>query len=154
MIDTPRIVTTSTQAAAMIHLIVPRGEIQNVMGPGLSEVMAAIAAQGIAATGPWFTHHLKMDPNVFDFQVCVPVAAKVFATGRVKAYELPASRVVRTIYHGSYEGLGAAWAELDAWIKSQGLKPAQDLWECYLVGPESGPDPSTWRTELSRPLLR
>jgi len=28
-----------------------------------------------------------------------------------------------------------------------------DLWERYLTGPESNPDPATWRTELNRPLL-
>ncbi len=28
-----------------------------------------------------------------------------------------------------------------------------DLWECYAAGPESGPDPAKWRTELNRPLL-
>lgn len=26
------------------------------------------------------------------------------------------------------------------------------LWECYLTGPASSPDPSTWRTELNKPL--
>jgi len=30
----------------------------------------------------------------------------------------------------------------------------QDLWEVYVAGPESGPDPATWRTELNRPLSR
>jgi effector-binding domain-containing protein len=152
MIDTPKIVTTNAQRTAMIHLTVPRAEIRNVMGPGLSEITAAIAAQRISASGPWLTHHLRMDPRVFDFEICVPVASEVSASGRVKAGTLRGSRVVRTIYHGPYEGLGAAWGELDAWIASQGLKPAEDLWECYVAGPESSPDPSAWRTELSRPL--
>ena len=49
--------------------------------------------------------------------------------------------------------VGAAWGEFDAWIAAQGLAAAPDLWECYLAGPESGPDPTTWRTELNRPLV-
>ena len=61
-------------------------------------------------------------------------------------------KVAQTVYHGDYEGLPAAWSEFDAWIKAQGHSPAPDLWECYAVGPESSPDPATWRTELSRPL--
>jgi hypothetical protein len=32
------------------------------------------------------------------------------------------------------------------------LLPAGDLYECYVVGPESTPDPANWRTELSRPV--
>ena len=54
---------------------------------------------------------LRMDPDTFDFEVGVPVAAG-------------------------------------------GHTPAPDLWECYVAGPESGPDPAAWRTELNRPLLR
>ncbi len=45
MIDKPKIVETSEQFTALIHLTVPRAEIQNVMGPGLAEVKAAVAAQ-------------------------------------------------------------------------------------------------------------
>jgi effector-binding domain-containing protein len=61
---------------------------------------------------------------------------------------------VRTVYHGGYEGLPSAWAEFDAWIASEGLAIGPDLWEVYVTGPESGPDPAIWRTELNRPLIR
>ena len=33
-----------------------------------------------------------------------------------------------------------------------GLTPADGLWERYLAGPETGPDPAQWRTELNQPL--
>ena len=70
------------------------------------------------------------------------------------ASQLPASRVGRTVYHGPYEGLGAAWREFEAWIASEGLTTAADLWECYVAGPKSNPGPATWRTERNRPLTR
>jgi effector-binding domain-containing protein len=122
------------------------------MGPGHRELIAAVAAQGITPTGPWFTHHLKMVPDVFDFEIGVPVATPVTATGRVKPGHLPGRTVARTVYHGAYEGLPEAWAQFETWIKVQGHSLAPDLWECYLAGPESSPDPSAWRTELNRPL--
>jgi effector-binding domain-containing protein len=152
MLDTPKITTTEALTTAMIHLTIPRSEIQKVMGPGLKELQAALDALGIKATGPWFTHHLKMDPKVFDFEICLPVAAPVKATGRVKPGRAPAIKVARTVYHGGYEGLGSAWGELNEWIDAQGLTAAADLWERYLAGPESSPDPAEWRTELSKPL--
>ena len=40
-----------------------------------------------------------------------------------------------------------------AWITIQGLRPAENLWERYVFGPESNPNPATWRTELNRPLI-
>jgi effector-binding domain-containing protein len=152
MLDTPELTVTSPQPAAVIHLTIPRPEIGSVMGPGITEVMTVVASQGIAPAGPWYSHHLKMDPEIFDFEIGLPVNEPVTASGRVTQGELPGARVVRTVYQGPYEGLGAAWGEFDAWIREQGLTPVGDLWERYLVGPESGSDPSMYRTELNRPI--
>jgi effector-binding domain-containing protein len=154
MIEKPQITQTTAQLTAFIRLTIPREEIRNVMGPGISELKSAIAAQGIAPAGPWFTHHLRMDPGIFDFEISVPVTTPFVAAGRVKPGRLPATTVARTVYHGPYEGLGAAWGEFEAWIRANGHTPASDLWECYVAGPESNPDPATWRTELNRPLIR
>ena len=152
MIDTPAITTTREQPTAVVHLTIPRAEIQSAMGPAHQELFSTLAAQGVAATGPWFSHHFRMDPATFDFEVGVPVGAPVTPTGRVASSRLPAARVARTVYRGGYEGLGAAWGELDAWIRREGLNPAGELWEIYAAGPESGSDPSAWSTELNRPL--
>jgi effector-binding domain-containing protein len=152
MLDAPHIAQTTARLTAVIRVTIPRGEIQRVMGPGIRELMATIASQGIAPAGPWFNHHLKMTPDIFDFEIGVPVAAPVIAAGRVKPGQWPAMKVARTIYRGPYEGLGNAWGEFNAWIKAEGHMPAPDLWECYVAGPESGPDPANWRTELNRPL--
>jgi effector-binding domain-containing protein len=122
------------------------------MGPGIRELMATVAAQGIGPAGPWFTRHLRMDPEIFDFEISVPVTAPVVAAGRVKPSHLPAAKVAWTVYRGPYEGLADAWVEFNAWIAANGHTPAENLWECYVAGPEKDPDPSTWRTELNRPL--
>lgn len=47
-----------------------------------------------------------------------------------------------------------AWGEFMTWIAAEGHTPVPDLWACYVAGPESGPDPAAFRTELTRPLLR
>ncbi len=152
MLEKPQIVQTAPQTIAVIRLTVPREEIQKVMGPSRGELMAAVAAQGVASTGPWFTHHLKMPAEVFDFELGVPVARPVSAAGRVKPSQWPAMRVARTVYHGPYEGLASAWGEFLAWIAAEGHKPKPELWECYIAGPESGPDAARWRTQLDRPV--
>jgi effector-binding domain-containing protein len=154
MLDTPWIVQTGAQLTAVIRFTIPREEIRNVMGAGIAELMAAVAAQGIGPAGPLFSHHLRMDPATFDFEIGVPVTAAVAATGRVEAGRLPATTVARAVYHGDYEALASAWAEFDAWIAAEGYTPASNLWECYIAGPDANPDPATWRTELNRPLAR
>jgi effector-binding domain-containing protein len=153
MIDQPQLVHTQTQLTAVIHLTIPRSEIQHVMGPGIQELMSVTRAQGIGPAGPWFTHHLKVAPATFDFEICVPVTARVTASGRVQASEVPAMKVARTVYHGGYEGLGAAWPKFNAWLTDHGHSYRDDFFECYVAGPESSEDPAAWRTELSRPLM-
>lgn len=152
MIETPELVTLDTGPIAIIHVTVARDAIQSVMGPGIAELHAVVAAQGIASTGPWFTHHLRMAPDVFDFEIGVPVAAPVVPAGRVLPGVRPAARVARTTYRGGYEGLGAAWGAFERWLSEEGHVPDEDLWEVYLVGPESGPDPAGWCTQLNRPV--
>jgi uncharacterized protein YndB with AHSA1/START domain/effector-binding domain-containing protein len=153
ILDSPQILRSSAQPVALLHLTVPRAEMTKVMGPGLQELMAAVAEQGVAITGPWFTHHLKMEPAVFDFEIGVPVAGAVSPAGRMKPGMWPATRMARAVHRGGYEGLGPAWEKFDAWIKAGSHTTAQDLWERYVKGPESGPDSAAYRTELNRPLI-
>ena len=152
MLDTPHITQTDERQTAVIRLTIPRAEMRHVMGPGIRELMTTVAAQGIAPAGAWFTHHLRMQPEVFDFEIGVPVRSPVTPSGRVQPGRLPAATVARTVYRGGYEGLSNAWGEFQAWIAANGHKPAPDLWEIYVAGPESGTDPASWRTELYRPL--
>ena len=152
MLDTPQIIQTTAQTAAVIPLTVPRSDMMKVFGPAAGELMAALAAQGIKPEGAIFAHHLKMSADNFDFELGVRVSTPVKATGRVKPGELPAAKVVRTVYSGPYEGLPAAWGEFTKWIKANGHEQGDELWELYSVGPQSTPDPAGWRTELNCPL--
>jgi effector-binding domain-containing protein len=152
MIETPRVITTTAQKTAFIPITATWDEIQEVMGPGLGEVQSALADQGIAPVGPWFAHHKRRPIESFDFEICVPVAAHVWPVGRVKSKDIPALNVVTTVYHGGYENLGKAWGEFHGWLEKSGLSIAEDFYECYVVGPESGPDSSQYRTQFSIPL--
>ena len=119
MIDTPHIVQTSVQKAAVIRLTIPRSEMMKVFSPAVGELIAALAAQGVEPVGAVFAHHLKMTPDTFDFELGVKVAAPVKAAGRVKPGQLPAAKVARTVYSGPYEGLPSAWGEFVKWMKAQ-----------------------------------
>lgn len=153
MIDTPQITQSDAQLIAYIPLVIPREEIMNVMGPGIGEVMSTVAAQGITPSGPWFTHHHRIDSEGWDFEICVPVPTPVTPVGRVKPGEMPSIRVARTVYRGPYEGLADAWGEFETWIAANGYQGRADLWEQYVVGPESSSNPEDWQTVLNRPLV-
>lgn len=152
MISTPAIIQTEAEAAAVIHITTPRADMAKVFGPAVGELMSTLAAQGVEPVGAVFAHHLKMSPDIFDFEIGVKVSAPVKATGRVRPGQLPAVKVARTIYTGPYEGLPSAWSEFTTWMKQNGHVEAENLWELYSVGPQSTPDSAGWRTELNRPL--
>jgi effector-binding domain-containing protein len=153
MIDSPVITHTDAQLTAVIHLTIPRAECGTLMGPAIQELLGVLKDQGIVPIGALFSHHLKLPSEIFDFEVGIPVNQPVTAAKRVTPSTLPACRLARTVYHGGYEGLGEAWGEFKAWIVDEELKQAPDLWESYIAGPESNPDPSTWCTALNQPLL-
>jgi len=152
MLTAPQIIQTEVQHAAVIHLTIPRHEMMRVFGPAVGELMAALADQEVQPDGAVFAHHLKMSPSTFDFELGVKVSAPVKAIGRVRPSHLPAARVARTVYSGPYEGLPAAWGEFNKWMSTNRYEQGENLWELYLVGPQSTPDPANWRTELNRPI--
>lgn len=152
MIDTPQIVQSDAQLTAVIRFTIPREDLKVVMGPAITEVMEAVAAQNVGPAGPVFVHHLRIAPELLDFEVGVPVSAPFAPVGRVTSSHFPAATVARTIYYGAYDGLSDAWAWFGKWIAAARYTAAPDLWECYLVGPESSPKSVYWRTELNRPL--
>jgi uncharacterized protein YndB with AHSA1/START domain/effector-binding domain-containing protein len=151
-ISTPEIVDLRAQPMAVIHVTVPHDQIQTVMGPGIQELMAEAARQGIAIVGPWQTHHFRPPTDTFDFEIAVPVASAVKPNGRVAPSTRPAMRALTTTYSGPYDGLGPAWTAFVTWATAQRHATTEDLWELYITGPESGPDASAWRTTLIRPL--
>lgn len=152
MIDTPQIVDTEAQLTAAIHITIPRDQMPQHFGPAVEELLSVLATQHIEPQGTAYAYHLSMPPGMFDLEIGFIVDATVVATGRVKASQLPATKVARTIYRGPYEGLHGAWTEFDSWMKKEGVSKAPDLWEHYIVGPETTTKPSEYQTELNRPL--
>jgi effector-binding domain-containing protein len=153
MIDPPQIVQTAAQTTAVIPLRLKMADMPKFVGPAIGELMKAVAEQDVGPAGPWFIRVLERSTDVIDCEVSVPVRAAVKPTGRVKPNTLPATTVARTIHHGGYEGMPAAWGELDAWVAKSGRKPAANLWDVYVVGPETSKNPADWRTEMNRPLV-
>ena len=153
MIDTPQMVQTKELPTAVIRFRIKRSEMMTVFGPAVQELLDVLKAQGIAPASAVFAYHHSMPAGEFDFEMGFVVGAAVKGAGRVVASKLPATKAVRTIYRGGYEGLPGAWGEFTDWMKQQGVKQAESLWELYDKGPQTGPDQSKWETVLTKPVL-
>jgi effector-binding domain-containing protein len=152
MIDTPKVVQTQELLAAVIPFKIRREEMMTVFGPAVEELVKVLKGQGIAPASAIFAHHLRMTPEHFDFEMGFVVDRPVKGEGRVIPSKLPATKVMRTIYRGGYEGLPGAWGEFDAWMKKEGVQQGEGLWELYDKGPQTSPDPTKWETVLSKPV--
>ncbi len=153
MIATPYITQTSQQHTATLHLTVPREYIGRSMGAGVQQVLSVLTAQNISPSGPWFTHHHRRPTDTFDFEICFPVAQPIEPSGQVLPSIWPAMTVARTVFQGDYAGLPEAWGQFQAWLDTKAHNTASDLWEVYLVNPNSNPNPAEWRTELNRQII-
>ncbi len=65
---------------------------------------------------------------------------------------LPGGPAIETIHTGSYDDLGLTYAEVTDWITAEKLATAGEMWEEYLVGPDSETDPAKWQTRIVVPL--
>ncbi len=137
------------EPAAVIHLTIPRAEMKAAFPRAIHEILDTLETQGMAPAGPPYARHFRFDPDTFDFELGFPTEGSVEPSGRVEAGELPAARVVRTIHRGAYDGLPAAWEAFHKQVQAGGFPVGEEFRERYVVGPESGPDPEQWRTELS-----
>lgn len=153
MIETPIITYSTARLTAIIHLDIPRSEMQQVFPLAVNELLSVLSAQFIVPQGSAFAHHLVMTPDRFNFELGFFINMPVQASGRVQAGQLPAVKVARGVYQGNYDGLPAAWGEFMVWMDANGHTPAADLWEWYQIGPHISTNVADWRTELNRPIL-
>jgi effector-binding domain-containing protein len=152
MLETPELIDVPQQHTAVIRLRIPCEECPQHFGPAVMELFAELGRQGIAPAGPVFDHHFAAPDTHFDFEIGVPVSKPVAPNGRVVPSERPSFRAAKAVLVGDYELLSEAWPEFMQWTTAQGLQTATDFWQVFAKGPESDPDPATWRTELIRAL--
>jgi predicted transcriptional regulator YdeE/DNA-binding transcriptional MerR regulator len=88
-----------------------------------------------------------------DVEVAVPLEDRVRGNARVTVHELPGSAAVASVVHqGRYDRISAAYRALMAWTLTNGYRAGGPNREIYLQGFESGPDLSSYVTELQLPV--
>jgi effector-binding domain-containing protein len=149
----PELVTVAPATTAVVRGKIPMVEIRNFFDASFGALGAALSAQGVGIAGPAFALYHGTPTDTVDLEVGFVTQGTVEPAGDVAAGALPGGRVARTVHHGSFDGLGDAWARLYEWISAQGLTPDADFWEVYLTEPSPDMDPADLRTELNA-LLR
>lgn len=113
---------------------------------------AMYAALGRAGVNPQeapFAIYFSIDEknNQTDLAAAVPVPANIQAIEDYEKYSLPASRVITTLYKGSYENMRPAYTAMDKYLADRGLK-CKLMLEQYLSDPVVDKNPDDWKTNI------
>jgi effector-binding domain-containing protein len=112
------------------------------------------AEHGIVIAGPPLGIYYHVADGVFDMAVAIPVDGLAEPVDPSMFFgSLPGGRVVRGTHVGPYDQITQAWGVLMEQAEADGLtRLAGPCWEEYKLGPDSGKNPSEWRTDLVQPI--
>lgn len=125
-------------AAVKFHATI--AELPQQMGTAFGAVIAYLGNIDRKPAGPAVSLYTPTAEDEFDVEAGFVVAAPVMGDGHVVPAELPASEVATTTHVGPYEGLPGAYEAIQAWIRTQGREPGDQMWEEYFSGPEAPPE--------------
>jgi effector-binding domain-containing protein len=148
----PELVDVEATSTAVIRGVVPVAELAAFFDRSFATLASVTSTQGAEVTGPAFALYHGQPGETVDLEVGFPTAETVRPDGDVEPGALPEGRVARLLHCGSYDGLGASWERLQAWIVEQGHQPGPVLWEVYVTKPSPNMDPADLRTELIWPV--
>ncbi|TFD87962.1 AraC family transcriptional regulator [Cryobacterium lactosi] len=135
-----------------VHERVKMADLTEYFGRAFEKSAAALAEQGLAPAGPPLALYHGMPTDTVDVTAGFPVAGAAHGSADVVVTELPAGEAITSIYTGPYDGMTRTYDQIAAWLQEQDLTTGADMWEEYLTGPDSDPDPATWQTRIVFPL--
>lgn len=153
-----RLIESLEQPTFGLRQAVREEDLPALLARVLPLVAAALEHDGVHPAGPPYARYRGRMAGGFDVEVGFPVAEPVAPTisdpgpGEPTADVLPAARVVETVHTGGYDGLAETYALLDTWMAEHDVEPLDQSWEFYEAGPDSDPDPATWRTRVVMPV--
>ena len=143
-----RIEQLEAQPVAGIRTPVRISEIGQRIGELVPEMETAL---GDRIAGPLLARYHTWKDGAGEMEVAFPVREPIEPTGRVRPGELPAGPAVIAEHVGPYEGLKAAWAEVQQWTRAEGLQHREPAWEWYIDDCNTTP-PETLVTWIVCPI--
>lgn len=136
-----------------VHDVIPMDHMTEYFGRAFATAAAELSRQGLFPAGPPVAlYHGAPSENAADITAGFPVAEPLSPTPAAVLQSLPGGPAIVAVHSGPYDTLGQTYAELTEWMTEQNLKPAGDMWEEYLVGPDSEANPAKWQTRIVFPL--
>jgi effector-binding domain-containing protein len=136
-----------------VHEVVPMERLTDFFDRAFGEAAAGVAALGTPPAGPAVALYRGDVTDEADITAgfFVPLTAPAAGDGLADV-RLPEGGAVVTVHVGPYDALEQTYAALERWIAEHEVVARDVMWEEYLDGPDTEPDPSRWRTRVVMPV--
>lgn len=152
-IPEPRQVECEPRHVVGLHDVVPMADLTSFFTLAFTAAAERLAAQGTPPAAPAVAHYRGPATERADVTAGFPVPDSVAAPRGLVVDTLPGGPAVEVVHRGRYETLGDSYAVLSTWVAEHGAEAATEMWEEYLVGPDSEQPPEAWETRIVQPLL-
>jgi len=149
---------TLEQMPSMFTLVTDGAGTMETIGEQLGVLygmlFAEAAKQQLEIRGAPFVDYLDFDESTgySNYRAGVVVNRNGNDAGTVKAVSYPEMSVIQALHTGTYDDFSISYDELDTYIQTNSLNVAGNVFEFYLVGMMTEPDPSKWETLIAFPL--
>ena len=139
---------------------VKRSEVGAAIGEALPHIFMYAQQRGIALAGHPLTRYVEVGAGLLTIEPAMRIVSAERAAAPPAASQesaviedvLPAGPAATTVHKGPYDTLSEAYAALETWMESNGLRPSGPPWEDYITDPAEFPDPKDWKTEVCWPV--
>lgn len=136
------------QQTAVVRHRITMAETDRIPG-WIGTTFEAIQRAGHQPAGMPFLRTLSMDAEGRGRLACAPPFT---GDSEVQPGTLPGGPLAVASYLGPYDGIGPAYAAIQAWCVEHGHEIAGPPWESYFTDPNEEPDPAKWRTDIHFPV--
>jgi len=110
--------------------------LPQVIGESYMKIMSYLQELGEQPVFAPFTAYHNLDMQNLDVEMGFPVAKLLPEKGDMKTCELPAGKVVSSMYKGSYSGMEQPYCEMAKWLEENGYTATGVCYEYYFNSPQ------------------
>jgi DNA-binding transcriptional MerR regulator len=130
-------------------------DVPAFFGDAYPRLMALAARRGTAVSGPAggrFGDGEGLDREDTMCEAFVTVTDEVAGDGDIVADHLPATELAVALHVGAYTHMTDTYRAIGVWVAEHDRRVTGPLQELYLLGPGTGVEPATFRTEVGWPV--